>query len=105
MATAIKNILDSKQSEYDEKKLAVLWEYYEYFNGIDKNEELNDKSQNKVEQSKEALKKITDSNDFKEHKKSSSTQSAIITGKLKLVRLIKILKQNISKFCKMILMT
>lgn len=39
--------------------------------------------QNKVEQLQEALKKITDSNDFKRHKKSSLIQSAIITGKLK----------------------
>ncbi len=82
LASAIKKILDSNNKKLDEKKLAVLWEYYEYFNGIDKNEKLDDCLQDKVEQLEEALNKITDSNDFEGHKELN-LQSAAITGKLR----------------------
>lgn len=57
LANAIKNILDSNNFWSDEKKLALLWEYYEYFNGINENEKL-DKEQNTVEQFKDVLKKM-----------------------------------------------
>ena len=82
LATAIKNILDSNNFGSDEKKLALLWEYYEYFNGIDENEKLAE-GQNKVEQFKDAIGTITNSNDFMKNIESDSIAYTIITGKLR----------------------
>ena len=82
LATAIKNILDSNNFGSDEKKLALLWEYYEYFNGIDENEKLVE-GQNKVEQFEDAIEKITNSDDFMKNIASDSIAYAIITGKLR----------------------
>ncbi|MBQ9491724.1 MAG: hypothetical protein IJU86_03000, partial [Firmicutes bacterium] len=82
LAIAIKNILDSNNFGSDEKKLALLWEYYEYFNGIDENEKLVE-GQNKVEQFEDAIEKITNSDDFMKSIASDSIACAIITGKLK----------------------
>ncbi len=82
LATAIKRILNRKNLNLSEKKLAVLWEYYEYFNGIDEDKKLGT-TQDKFRQFEDALEKITNSDDYTDDNKSDSISNAIITGKLK----------------------
>ena len=75
LANAIKKILDSKNELLNEKRLSVLWEYYEYFNGIDENNKLDNKQSEKGKL-KQAIEKIMNSADL-------TISAAIMTGKLR----------------------
>ena len=80
LARAIKSFLDSNCLQIDEKGLAILWEYYEYFNGIDEQDKVK---QFKVKQFKDALEKIINSDDYTNNTESDLIPNAIITGKLR----------------------
>ena len=82
LANAIKKILDSKNELLNEKRLSVLWEYYEYFNGIDENNKLDNK-QSEKEKLKQTIEQIMYSADFLQNKKSKTISAAIMTGKLR----------------------